>query len=362
MIVIIVSPSLNPTQNVSGISSVTQFIISNNIEKNYIHFELGKKDNEKGGIFRIKNIIGRLFKWYKLINQHPTAIVHYNFPLSKQSILRDPMFMYIARKNRMVVHIHGGNFLTALHIPNYLQRILNKVFSMSCPFIVLSDIEKKIIHEKFSCSNVHVLPNCVDLTNASKFIKQIKGVDEPLVIGYLGRIAETKGIGYLLDACIELKNRKIPFILRIAGKEEIENQYVPLFKKELGNYFYYDGIVSGELKNDFLKHLDIFLLPSYFEGLPMSLLECMSFGVVPITTNVGSIGEVVKEKQNGLFIKVKDVNSIVEQFIRLHKERELLKELAIQSKKTIFDLFNANKYVDKLNSIYHLTDIQSDSL
>ena len=51
MDIIITSPSLNPKENVSGISSVTQFIISNNRKQNYLHFELGKKDLDKGGFY-----------------------------------------------------------------------------------------------------------------------------------------------------------------------------------------------------------------------------------------------------------------------------------------------------------------------
>ena len=50
MQIIIVSPSLDPTKNVSGVSSVTRFIIENNTSHNYVHFELGRKDGEKGGI------------------------------------------------------------------------------------------------------------------------------------------------------------------------------------------------------------------------------------------------------------------------------------------------------------------------
>jgi len=95
---IIVSPSLDPTQNVSGISAVTQFIIENNKSIKYIHFELGKKDNEKGGINRIYTILKNIISWNKLLNNNPDAYIHYNFPLSKSSILRDPIFMWIARK------------------------------------------------------------------------------------------------------------------------------------------------------------------------------------------------------------------------------------------------------------------------
>ena len=114
MKIIVVAPSLDPSKNVSGISSVTKFIISNNKEKEYIHFELGRKDNEKGGIFRIFSILKNMREWKKMLNKERDAIIHYNFPLSKSSILRDPLFMGIAlqQKRKMVVHIHGGVFLT----------------------------------------------------------------------------------------------------------------------------------------------------------------------------------------------------------------------------------------------------------
>ena len=354
MQIIITSPSLDTKQNVSGISSVTQFIIDNNPKNQYIHFELGKKDKERGGIFRVKSIINSLFKWNKLLKDTPNAIIHYNFPLSKPSILRDPMFMYIARKRKMkmVVHIHGGNFLTASHTPKYLQWILKKTFALPCPFIVLSDLEKQLVSEKYPCNKIQVLPNCVDLTEASQYTKEIKESHEPLVMGYLGRIAETKGMEFLLESCKELKKRNIPFFLRIAGKEEVENQYLPVFEKELGNQFIYDGVVSGKLKDKFLKSLDVFMLPSYFEGLPMSLLECMSYGIVPITTKVGSIEEVVMDNTNGMFIQIKDSTSIVEQFTQIHKNRTLLKNLSIEAKRTIIDKFNPTAYINQLNLTY----------
>lgn len=354
MQIIITSPSLDTKENVSGISSVTQFIINNNPQNQYIHFELGKKDYEKGGINRLGTIIKSLVKWNKTLNQFPKAVIHYNFPLSKLSILRDPLFMLIAKlkKKKMIIHLHGGNFLTAPYIPKLLFWILQKVFSMKNPFIVLSESEKNIIKNKFNCKGINILPNCVDLQDASLSTKNIKEENNPLTIGYLGRIAETKGMNYLFDACITLKQKNIPFILRVAGKEEIYNQYLPLFYKELGNHFFYDGVVSGNEKNSFLKGLDIFILPSFFEGLPISLLECMSYGVVPITTKVGSIGEVVEDEINGLFIKVKDSTSIVEQFIKLNSNRTLLNKLSIKAKQTITNKFNPAQYIQRLNLIY----------
>lgn len=356
MEIIITSPSLNPKQNVSGISSVTQFIIQNNKIINYIHFELGKKDNERGGVYRIGAILKCMFLWWKTLSKYPQAIIHYNFPLSKASILRDPLFIGIARirKRKMVIHLHGGNFLTAPHIPFYLNALLKKVFALPVPFIVLSELEKKLVQERFDCADINVLPNCIDLKDAEDFERE-PNTHNTLTIGYLGRIAETKGMDYLLDACIQMGKKGILFLLKIAGKEEVKDKYIPTFQKELGDHFIYEGVVFGEAKNKFLKSLDVFVLPSFFEGLPISLIECMSFGVVPITTPVGSIKEIINDGNNGLFINIKDSQSIIKQFDRLERDRMLLSKLSVHSKEYIIRTFNSKIYIDKLNKIYAKT-------
>lgn len=100
------------------------------------------------------------------------------------------------------------------------------------------------------------------------------------------------------------------------------------------------------------KSLDIFVLPSHFEGLPMSLLECMSFGVVPMVTPVGSIPEVVTDGINGRFIQIKDVTSIMSCFNDLNNDYNLREKLGNEAKKTIFEHFNPSVYVKNLNSIY----------
>ena len=226
MDIIIVSPSLNPNENVSGISSVVQFIISSNPECHYLHFELGKKDRERGGWRRIPALAGRYREWKKMLESHPDAIIHYNLPLSKPSLLRDPWFIRYAlrQKRKIVIHVHGGLFLTAPCIPDSLKRIMRWVFHQDVPFIALSDMEKDILQKRFGAKSVIVLPNCVDLTDAEAFAEEFaeREETEPLRIGYLGRIEPNKGMTELLTACRQLKNDAVPFTLVIAGKEQTE--------------------------------------------------------------------------------------------------------------------------------------------
>ena len=98
MKVIITAPSLDPTQNVSGVSSVVNFIIGNNKGHRYIHFELGKKDNERGGVARVASILKGYRQWKKTLRVFPEAIIHYSFPLSARLNLRDCQFMRYAYK------------------------------------------------------------------------------------------------------------------------------------------------------------------------------------------------------------------------------------------------------------------------
>ena len=446
--IIITAPSLDPTQNVSGVSTVVQFIIENNKERKYQHFQIGKTDKESGGVLQRLLRIWKCYGEWRLTltgtdkednqdnkdnlkskqREDRKTIIHYSFPLSAPSILRDPWFMHYALKKgyKMVVHVHGGLFLTAPRIPFLLERILKWVFSWDVPFIVLSEGEKEILQTRFGAKRVEVLPNCPsvplltpsiessrehelssrrllrkpvqggfkedetlryedfnndNLDNQDNFelarsaiepasatsdlnseasaevLNQREARFEPakhpsLTLGYLGRIEPNKGMTELLEALKKCKAEGRKFKVRFAGKEQTTGEYLPKFKEAFGEDFEYCGLVSGEAKRKFLDSLDVFVMPTYFEGLPMSLLETMSYGAVPVVTKVGSIPMVVKEGENGLFVKVKDVQSIVEAVRRLDQDRNLLARLSEDARTTIKENFSATRYVERLNAIY----------
>lgn len=354
MKIIITSPSLNPEENVSGISSVAQFIISNNKKVEYIHFEVGKKDAESGGVLsRIRRIWRNRAEWKWLLRKHPDAVIHYNMPLMGAAVIRDYLLLQVAhqRKLPIVLHVHGGSYMKNRQRPWLVQRLIEKAFSWVKHIIVLSDEEKRIVEEDFYAKNVHSLPNCIDLSDARDYKHKFEA-EQPLSILYLGRIEKNKGIDYIFEAAKNLKADDMPFTLHFAGKEETEGEYIPRFQAEFGEVFTYHGVVFGERKNELLKKCDIFLLPSFYEGLPMSLLETMSFGMVPVVTNVGSIPSVVTDGENGMFVPVMDVDSIVFAIKALCSDISLIETLSIKAKGTIISLFDDRTYIDSLNKLY----------
>lgn len=349
--VIIVAPSLDPKITLGGISSVASFIVKYNSDRHYIHFEQGKRDSMKSGLLRYFSLINNLNHWKKVLSQYPQSLVHYNFPLSPAAIIRDYIFMREARKRsrKMVIHVHGGLYMNTANIPFPLKWILKKIFSWNVPFIVLSDKEKEQLQCRFGAKDVHVLPNCVELDNHCI----TRNNNHNITLGYIGRITATKGMSELYEACRILIEKEFPFKLNIAGIEGDNEHYIDQFQTLLGNNFHYWGVVSGNEKKDFLRSLDVFVLPSYFEGLPMSLLEAMSYGALPVVTAVGSIPDVIKDGVNGILFKDHEVEPIVESVIKIANDANLRNSISNAARKTMVDNFSPQVYFGKLNSIYN---------
>ena len=372
------APSLNVENNVSGLSAVANFIISHNKECEYEHFLQGKSDGEKGTVKRIMRIWRNYGAWKKLMNENEDenengngnedengngnskAVIHYNFPLDAPSILRDFFFMRAAhkRKKRMVIHLHGGLYLFKEKKPFIIRQFLKRIFKWDCPFIVLSNKEKEQIQKEYHTENISVLPNCVDLSVAESYTKVI--VSHHLDILYLGRIEPNKGMDFLYDALEQWKEEYDDFTLHFAGIEQGGNGYIGKYQQLLGERFVYEGVVAGEKKNELFRKCQIFILPSLYEGLPMSLLETMSYGLVPIVTNVGSIGEYVKDQENGLLIKTSDTESIIKALKCLSQDTDLLQKLSKAARQTILMHFSPQEYVSKLNQIYSYVNVNEN--
>lgn len=350
--ILIVSPSLDPENNVSGISSVSRFIINNCKSCNFSHFRLGKKDNEKGGITRIPVLARCLFSWIFLLFRSRNVIIHYNFSLDKKSILRDFFFISIAKlmHKPMVLHLHGGKYLDNDNPPMYLRKMMKLIFSYKCPLIVLGNREQKILQKRYRKKEIVVLPNPVEVPNANIN----RDVSDKSVIHFLflGRIEPNKGMDEIYKAFSDIQTCYTDFVLHFAGKEQGENCYIDKFSALLGDKFIYEGIVSGKKKEELLKLCHVFVLPSYYEGLPMALLETMSYGIVPIVTDVGSIGDYVVDGKNGKIVKAGDSKSLYDAIVFLFENRKAINSFSTEAYETINSHFSKNEYIEKLIEIY----------
>ena len=137
--------------------------------------------------------------------------------------------------------------------------------------------------------------------------------------------------------------------LHIGGGGEVEKLKEMISKYDLEDFVYYEGFVSGKKKETLLNECDAYILPSYTEGLPVSILEAMSYGKPILSTPVGGIPEVVKE--NGILFQPGDLSAIRNAIDIIASNKSKRKEMGLKSKEMIEGYLPA-KVETKLEKIY----------
>jgi glycosyltransferase involved in cell wall biosynthesis len=124
---------------------------------------------------------------------------------------------------------------------------------------------------------------------------------------FLGWLEESKGVFDLLNACRILCNNKVDFHLIFAGNgTALSKAKLFVDNHNLTNYVTFCGWVDGNKKIDLLKNSQIFVLPSWNEGLPNAMIEAMSAGLACVVTRVGMIPDYMVDKNNALIVEKKN--------------------------------------------------------
>lgn len=146
-------------------------------------------------------------------------------------------------------------------------------------------------------------------------------------------------------------DKKIKFIIAGSGKEENKIKKV-VEESGMNNYFEFTGWITGDEKIKLFKKSQLFVLPSYNEGLPISILEAISYGLPVISTNVGSINEAIKNDINGYMLNPGDIIGLVEKIEELVDNYDKWYELSRNSKRIALEEFDLKKYFKQMDNIY----------
>ena len=117
-------------------------------------------------------------------------------------------------------------------------------------------------------------------------------------------------------------------------------------------YVKYFESISGQQLRDIYLISDIFVLPSYAENLPNSMLEAMAAGLPVIVSDVGAIPEVVKDGVNGFIIKAGDIASLTEKILILTESSDLRKSMGAHNVQLIKEKYDMPVVADKIDAVY----------
>lgn len=275
-------------------------------------------------------------------------LVHINMA-SDVSLYRKIPFIVFTKLfgKKLVIHQHGGNIKQFYYEEcnekrrNFIKKVLRKAdaFVVVAPF--LKDIFKDIVEEE----KIVVLPNAIEIP--VEICKDYQKQD----LLFLGRLCKEKGIYELLDAVKELKSEFPALQLYLGGvwvEEELERR-----AEECDGYVHYLGWIDKEEKNKYLKQCNLFVLPTYFEGLPISLLEGMAYGCACVASEVGGIPQVMTHDVDGILIPAKDKKALKAAIRKLLKDISLQRELSINARKRVEECYDIKKSIQKLVTIYN---------
>ncbi len=316
----------------------------------FTHFRAGRK-NADG--FDVNWALAQLqlpLRFRRAIANEKPDIIHINTAFEPRAIVRDLILAKAAgRKRPVVVHVHGGRFVLNEFSNSTLASLARNLLRTASRVIVLSDAEAGGIRKLVPELKPTILPNAV----AAESFAVVEREWQTKNIIYLGRLHEAKGLDDIVESCRMLGAQGFKFKFSCYGAGPDQERFVSAMSQMLGENFHFGGVVSGEEKVRAFSSADIFLMPSRFEGLPLSLLEAMAAGCIPIVSNRGAMPSVVEDGRNGFLVEPGDLTQILGKLKFLLSENETSwNAIRENARQTIVDGYDLAQYSRKLEDLY----------
>jgi len=203
--------------------------------------------------------------------------------------------------------------------------------------ITIGDLRERITEYGYTADNVSVITPLIP----ANLLRGEPAINDSVTnILYVGRLSDEKGVDDLVRAFIELGGQSSSITLHIVGSGPTSEDLVSLVRRfGLEDSIVFHGFVpkGPELWKHF-ERADLFVLPSYTEGLPRVVGEAMAIGTPVIATAVGGVPQLIKDGENGLLVKPGDITALAEAMEHLVKSRETRAQFVVNGLETAKNL------------------------
>ena len=266
------------------------------------------------------------------------------------SFWRKALLLCVCRQFHIktILHHHGAEFVSFYEKASSAnQKRIEKIIEMADCNLVLSKYHYQVMRKMFPKGSFRVLYNAVSQTGNSGYNAEATGI---LVVGRLG---QRKGT-YDLVAALEEVEKFLSDEVKVyfCGDGDVEKIIELMRSKKLEHRVAHVGWCSKDQLKHFYGGAMLFILPSYHEGLPMSLLEAMYAGLPCITTNVDGIPEVITSGVNGLLVEPGNIEQIKTVLLQLSQDQILRKKLGENARQTVQQQFLLERHMKDLKTLY----------
>jgi glycosyltransferase involved in cell wall biosynthesis len=301
---------------------------------------------------KLKKLFVAAFAYVRFLKELKWCdIVHVHFS-SDSSFIRKSLFIKRAHRagKKIVLHQHGGDFKTfyGKELDEKGKLNVRITLAMGNRMLVLTKGWKEFFSQLLDEGKIEVFPNGVITKQLPDHISADKKDYRKIL--FLGRVCKDKGIDELLEAISSIHQYRSDIHLYIGGIYEDTS-----FKSKVeacSDYVTYLGWIKGEEKEKYLEECGILVLPSYYEGFPVSIIEAMLRKDVVIASNVGGIPDIIEQDKNGILIPAKDSKALENAISRVLSDEKFAMELGENGKRTVVEKYSVEKNAERLVDLY----------
>lgn len=306
---------------VHGASMVGQYIhdselINSSFDCHYVNLAVATRLDEigKGGWNKVKGVLKKLIEVRKVVETVKPDLVYITPNSAGVPFYKDfiTVMMLKMMGRKIVMHFHNKGVATRQN--RWLDNWLYRRYFKGVKLILLAEALYEDVKRYVKREDVFVSPNAIPEISMAKENMAYKIVSASNVandnhvphILWLTNIMKTKGIMEFLAALKILKDKGVKFQVDFIGgltKEMSGDEFdTALTMMGLNGCSAYHGPKYGDEKYAFYRDADIFVLPSYTEALPVSILEAMQFALPVVASNVGGVSAEVEEGVSGFLL------------------------------------------------------------
>lgn len=279
---------------------------------------------------------------------------------SRASFWRKAVVCALARLARRpyLLHVHGSEFADFYEeCSPAARRIVRAVLAKAALVLALSEAWRTTLQRISPRARIEVLMNAVPLPPLDH---RPAPTDHRPSLLFFGEIARHKGVLELARAFAQVADQLPGLRLVYAGTGRAVAETRELTARlGLGERAEFTGWLESERKRAVLAGATIFVLPSFVEGMPMALLEAMSWGLPVIATPVGGVPEIVTDEVDGLLVPAGDVAALAAAIARLMREPRLRERLGRAARETVATRFSLETAVESLLGFYRRFGIEA---
>jgi len=253
-------------------------------------------------------------------------------------------------KKELIIEVHGdweAIFITKKRKLERLQKIIVQFFVKES-FKEASKV--RVVANYLSEKAKHLAPTAVyynfpTYTNLSLFFNEKDTSFEKYIL-FVGVLYKIKGVSYLVRAFSKIEKQFPDFKLKIVGdgpeKDNLKEQ-----AKKLGieNKIEFLGKLNLEETKDVMKHCYLLCLPSVSEGLPRVIMEAMALSKPVVASNVGGIGEIVKNGETGFLFEKENMDDLTDKLKKIIANDELMKQMGERAGEFARKYFSIDEYI-----------------